>query len=74
MSWSNSSNTRSAYFGLGKLDYEKGDLDAALKYYELAAKTFSPHATSHEFVAACYYHLGSISLDERYQSDTTMSM
>ncbi|KAE8443356.1 hypothetical protein EG329_001914 [Mollisiaceae sp. DMI_Dod_QoI] len=63
-----------AYFGLGKLDYEKGDLDAALKYYELAAKTFSPHATSHEFVAACYYHLGSISLDKRYQSDTTMSI
>ena len=74
MSWRISSNTSSAYFGLGKLDQEEGDLDSALKYYKLAAETFMLHAALHEFVAACCYHLGSISLDKLDQGDIATSM
>ena len=64
MSWSVKSNRSSAYFSLGKLDQEEGDLDSALKNYMLAAEKFTLHAASHEFVAACWYHFGSISLNK----------
>jgi len=74
MSWSTSSNTGSAYFGLGKLDQEEGDFDSALKYYELARETFILHAAMHEFVAACCYHLGGIFLDKLDQGDIAASM
>jgi len=64
MCWSINSNLSSAYFGLGKLERKEGDLDSAIKQYRLAAETFKIHAGLHYFVAACYYHLGSIALDK----------
>jgi hypothetical protein len=62
--WSIHSNVSSAYFGLGRLEREEGDLDSAIKQYRLAAETLKPHGALHDFVAACYYHLGSIALDK----------
>jgi hypothetical protein len=64
MGWSINSNFSSAYVGLGKLERKEGDLDSAIRLYRLAAETFKPHAALHDFVAACYYHLGSIALDK----------